>query len=319
MQASFKHRLEYRLMRYAIAVVEKLPLRVVLGLGWFLCRFYFAISGRRTAKAIDRLKQVFGNSLAAGTIRRVAWLSMRNNCFTLLELLRIRSTTLEQLKKQPLFSLAHRAQVFYHQHGPFVLAVPHMGNWEMGAAVMALSGLPCIVIAKRQKNLLVDTLLNELRCNSGLEVVYSDARGLKRVLQAMRQGKVLLVLPDSYSRTESIKVNFLGGKANLGAGSAHIARKIGCPIIPFILLRHGWACHDNTLCEPIWPDSRQERKADLQRMMQELMNVFDRAIRKHPEQYLWYNKRWLLDPPWNTSNTAARKARKNTQKDTPDA
>ena len=319
MQASFKHRLEYRLMRYAIAVLEKLPLRVILGLGWFLCRFYFAISGCRIARAIDRLKQVFGDSLSAAALSKIAWLSLRNNCFTLLELLRIRNVSLEQLENQSLVAGASKTLEFYQQHGPFVFATSHMGNWEMCGAVLALSGLPCIVIVKRQKNLLVDTLLNELRCSSGLEIVYSDAYGLKRVLQAMRQGKVLLILPDSYSRTESIKVDFLGGKANLGAGAAHIARKTGCPILPIILLRHGWTCHDYKLCEPIWPDARQEREADLQRMMQELMNIFDHAIREHPEQYLWYNKRWLLDPPWNTANTAVRKARKNTQKDTPNA
>jgi len=30
-------------------------------------------------------------------------------------------------------------------------------------------------------------------------------------------------------------------------------------------------------------------------MTREIMQVFDRAIRTHPDQYFWYNKRWVLD------------------------
>jgi lauroyl/myristoyl acyltransferase len=31
-------------------------------------------------------------------------------------------------------------------------------------------------------------------------------------------------------------------------------------------------------------------------MMEELMAQFSTAIKANPEQYFWYNKRWVLDP-----------------------
>ena len=38
------------------------------------------------------------------------------------------------------------------------------------------------------------------------------------------------------------------------------------------------------------------KEADWTRMTQQGMDIFDQAIRKHPDQYFWYNKRWVLDP-----------------------
>jgi len=31
-------------------------------------------------------------------------------------------------------------------------------------------------------------------------------------------------------------------------------------------------------------------------MMQKLVSIFDAEIRANPEQYFWFNKRWVLDP-----------------------
>ena len=40
----------------------------------------------------------------------------------------------------------------------------------------------------------------------------------------------------------------------------------------------------------------KDRKEDIKRMMNDLMAQFTEAIKAHPEQYFWYNKRWVLDP-----------------------
>jgi lauroyl/myristoyl acyltransferase len=32
-------------------------------------------------------------------------------------------------------------------------------------------------------------------------------------------------------------------------------------------------------------------------MTQATMDLFDRAIRQQPDQWFWYNRRWVLDPP----------------------
>jgi KDO2-lipid IV(A) lauroyltransferase len=296
---SLKHRIEYIALTVFIRIINGLSLRLALYVGWGIGYIYFRIPRYRTAKALQRIKEVLGDSYSDLDRRRIAWLSLRNISFNLIEFIRFRSLTPETIRKQPLFRVVHEIQSIYSKQGTHIIAVPHAGNWEFASAALALSGLPCVVIVKRQKNLLVDTLINGLRTSVGLEVIYNDSKAMKRVIAAMKQGKILLILPDSHSRTESPKVNFLGKEANLGIGAAYFARKIGCPIYPIFLSRQGWSSHHHQIFDHIYPDHNQDKYADIQRMMQELMSIFDREIRKKPEQYLWFNKRWVLDPAWN--------------------
>jgi len=61
-------------------------------------------------------------------------------------------------------------------------------------------------------------------------------------------------------------------------------------------LRSGWTRHKWHLLEPVYPDPSLEKRADWYRMTQEIMTRFSNLVRRHPEQYFWYNKRWVLDP-----------------------
>ena len=50
------------------------------------------------------------------------------------------------------------------------------------------------------------------------------------------------------------------------------------------------------LHDPIVPDPEADKKEDIERMFKELLALFESIIREQPEQYFWYNKRWVLDP-----------------------
>ncbi|MDR3580683.1 MAG: lysophospholipid acyltransferase family protein [Oryzomonas sp.] len=295
-----KHILEYYSTVALMRLLNMIPLRAALCLGCSIAFVLFHVFRFRVTKSIGRIEAVFGDRYSPQQRKNIAWLSLRNSVFNIVEMFRLRQFTLRKIMHQPLYSAGEEVLKFYRHNGPFILAVPHTGSWELGSAVLALSGIPCVVIVKRQKNLLTDALLNQLRRHVGVEIIYNDSSALKRVIQSTKQGKVLLILPDNHSRTESPKVEFLGGKANLGVGAAFFARKTGRPIYPIVLFRHGWNRHDCKLFDPIYPDQHLDKDADTQRMMQQLMTVFDKEIRQHPEQYFWYNKRWVLDPAWNT-------------------
>jgi len=107
---------------------------------------------------------------------------------------------------------------------------------------------------------------------------------------------VLAILPDVRSRESDLTVDFLNGRASLGAGTAIFAQMAKCPIIPVVLTRRSWTQHDCTVFEPIVPDSSKDKKEERARIMQELISVLDTEILEHPKQYFWFNKRWVLDP-----------------------
>jgi KDO2-lipid IV(A) lauroyltransferase len=291
-----KHIFEYLLLRGLCSIVKFLPLRAALALGWLIGAFFFHVMRFRVDKALQRLEQVFGDRFTVRERKKIAWISFRNICFNAVEAARFGKLTLEKLQKMPLYPAIAAMQEVYQKSGAFIFATAHMGNWDLAGVACQLAGIPVFSIARRQKNPLTDNLLNQIRNTTGMDVVLNDSRVLRNVVRRLKAGEVLAILPDVRSRTKALTIDFLGGQANLGAGAALFAQMANCPIYPVVLLRHGWTKHEYNVFDPIRPDPSLDKKKDWQRMMQQLVSIFDREIRENPEQYFWFNKRWVLDP-----------------------
>jgi len=290
-----KHIAEYILLRGLLGLVNILPLRVALSVGWLIGALFFYVLRFRREKAESRLKQVFGDRFTAKERRRIAWLSFRNISFNAVEAARFGKLTPEKLKRLPLYPGIVAMQETYRKNGAFIFATAHMGNWDLGGVACKLAGIPVFSIARRQKNPLTDDLLNQMRNATGMDVVLNDSTVLRNVVRRLKAGEVLAILPDVRSATEALAIDFLGGKANLGAGAALFAQMAHCPIYPVALLRRGWTHHEYKVFDPIFPDPSLDKKDDWQRMMQQLVSIFDAEIHARPEQYFWFNKRWVLD------------------------
>jgi KDO2-lipid IV(A) lauroyltransferase len=292
-----KHIIEYILLVLAAGLIRILPLRAGLALGWIaaVCMHYL---GRfRKAEAHRRLRLVFGDRFSEKEIRHIAWISWRNLCFNAVEAIRFPKLTIDNIKKQPMAAQVPKLiQALEKEEAGYIFATIHMGNWDMAGVVGELMGLPIFSIARRQKNPLTDAYLNKARNAFNMEMIANDSKALKGIIRRIKDGKVLAILPDVRSRTEALKINFLNGEANLGAGVALFARQCNCPIYPAVVRRIGWTQHEATIFDPIHPDPSLEKAEDWERMMQQMMDIFTAEVAKTPEQYFWYNKRWVLDP-----------------------
>ncbi len=292
-----KHILEYILLVLAAGLIRILPLRVALALGWLVAGAMHYIGGFRKAEAHRRLRLVYGDRFPDKEIKRIAWISWRNLCFNAVEAIRFSRLTVEDVKKQPLSKVAPPLiEALEKEKQGYIFATIHMGNWDMAGVSADLMGLPIFSIARRQKNPLTDAFLNQARNAFNMEIILNDSKILKGVIRRIRAKKVLAILPDVRSRNEALKVNFLNGEANLGAGVALFARQCNCPIYPAVVRRVGWTKHEAVVFDPIRPDASLDKAEDWQRMMQQMMDIFNAEIAKTPEQYFWYNKRWVLDP-----------------------
>jgi len=180
-----------------------------------------------------------------------------------------------------------------------VLATIHMGNWDLAGITLDIFGLPIFSIARQQKNQLTDAFLNKKRKSFGLDVLFNDNSSLKKIIQRINSKEVFVILPDVRNPRVAHEIPFLNGKANIGSGAAAFAKSCNCPIIPFVVRRSGWLRHEAKLLTPIYPNSSLSKNEDIELMMTVLMNTFNAEIDASPEQYFWYNKRWVLDPITN--------------------
>ena len=77
---------------------------------------------------------------------------------------------------------------------------------------------------------------------------------------------------------------------------AVFAHQADVPVIFAVITRVGWSHHRLVMFEPVYPDRHRTKQDDWQRVIQEIFSRIETAIREQPEQWFWYNKRWILDP-----------------------
>lgn len=301
-----KHILEYVVLRMFAGLVVLLPHRLAMAAGWGVAFVGHHLVGFRRAEAHRRIRLVLGVDLSPARVRRIAWISWRNLCFNAIENIRMHRLGPDWIRRHTNFfeALPVLQRAVAEGHGALA-ALPHSGNWDLAGVAAHRFGLPMFFIARRQKNPLTDAYLNARRGVTGVTTVLNDAFVLRNVIRLLRQGQCLAILPDVRARTPALAIPFLGGDANLGAGVAMFARSAGAPILPAFVRREGWFRQHLEFFEPIRPDPQMEKHADWTRMMETLMRRLDEQIRRHPEQYFWFNKRWVLDPIEPAARTAA--------------
>ena len=290
--------IEYAALRGTAGLLNALPYRLALALAWVLAALVFRLSRYRARLAETRMLEVFGDRYSAAARRRLAWRAWRNFVFCAVDLVRLRHVTQDWVWKHVEGCQIACDKLAAHTgtgQGA-VLACPHMGAWEVAGVTAQQLGVPIFFLAGRQKNPLADAYINRCRARTGIDTVLRGSSMLKSVIRRLRQGGVLAFPPDVRVPTPGPTVMFLGRPANLVGGMAMFARQAGVPIFPVIVTRKSWTQHAVWLGDPVWPDETVDKRQDWQRMTQSVFTVIEEAIRREPEQWFWFNKRWVLDP-----------------------
>ena len=296
MKVRLKYRMEYAALKALSRVVCVVPYRVALALAAILAWIAFHGVRFRVKEAVRRIQRVMGDQVTPREARTMAWISLRNLFFNVVEILRFPRMTESWVDTHVDTSGVEFIRERWDGSNGAILAVPHSGNWDLAGVGANIKGLPIFFMARRQKNPLTDDFLNQMRAVTGVETILTDSGALRKVVRNLKQGKVFALLPDVRARESGIPVRFLGGEAMLATGMEAFARHAHVPIFPAYAVREGWSRHRWIVHEPVYSDPSLDRDTDQRRIMQEVMTIFDRAIRERPEQYFWYNKRWILDP-----------------------
>ena len=180
-----------------------------------------------------------------------------------------------------------------------ILALPHCGNWDLAGSAVFLNGIPIFSVAGKQRNPWTNRYINRLREGRGMAVLErgeSGGRTYLEMLRRIRRGEVFAILPDSRNRTPALETPFLGGTANIARGMGLLACQTGAPVIPLVVRRTSWRRFSVEFLPIVRPDRSADRDEEERRITRVVLGRFERAIRETPEQWFWYNKRWILDP-----------------------
>ena len=290
-----KHRLEYAAVRAISGLMVALPHRVALALAWLPAFAVYRLNGKLRLRTRRRMRQVLGDGRSERELNRLGWRAFRNLVFTAVEGFRLPGIRRGWVERHmTLGSMDEIHGELSRGHG-FVAAIPHMGNWELAGIALHTQGVELMVLARRQKNPLMDAWMNRLRTSTGVEAVDTKTRAIAAVTAKLRDTpKVLALLPDVWARAGGVPVTFLGHSTEVPGGAARYALDAGVPVYTAEVVRTGWMKHSWRKTGMIEPDPALSIEEDRRRIMQYVMDRLTESVRAHPENYFWFNKKWVL-------------------------
>ena len=282
--------MQYRILKTLGWLLARLPMpcRALLGQALGLLA-YWAV-GKRRRIALANLKLAYGDQLSPKERRRIARGSFFSLGKTGLEFFSMPVSRGHLMDRITIHGEERLREVVNAQQGA-ILIVAHLGNWEMGGAVLVERGFDVSAIARPQKQSSIERLIQDIRTTMGMEVILKK-NALKESLRALRKGKVLAILIDQHSRKNGVIVDFFGKPASTLASPAVLSLKTGCPAIPAFLVRNAGGGFTGYFEEPIYPEENSDRQAEILRLTQCYTDVVERYVRQYPDQWMWVHRRW---------------------------
>jgi len=280
---------EYAALRFFCGVVNLVPYGFACRLARLLARGAFA-AGFQRRRTLHRIRSVFPG-IDDAEAKRIAVSSLANVLQTAVEMIRAPKLTREWMDRYVLDGAHYKdlLQEIVDRGNGAVIMVPHAGNWYMAAWAMAKYGLPLFAIAARQRNPKINAWMN--RQYGDIEVLDRDCRDtLGKIKAYLAKGRAFAILPDLRVRKRDVDVEFLGGRANVSRAGAMFAVHANAPIIVAAMTREEGR-HVFHHLATLEPEGRTA--ADLTREAMKLLSDF---VMDHPDNWYWYNKRWILEP-----------------------
>ena len=294
-KSAFSVNLEYFLLRFFCALVNVIPYALAMalarGFGWI----GFHVVRFQRARTLERIRSVFPEK-SPRECRVIAVRSLQNVLQTGVEMMRAPKLDRAWMDRYVKDGSHYKGllQEFVDEGKGVVIMVPHSGNWYMAAWSMAKYGLPVFAIAARQRNPKLNAWMN--RQYGDIEVLDRDNRStLIQIHQRLRDGRAFAILPDLRVRTPDVEVDFLGGRANVSHAGAAFAVNSGCPIVLAVMTRENGR-HVFHYLKALRPDPAADKKEETRRLTREALKLLSDEIVKHPGDWYWYNKRWILEP-----------------------
>jgi KDO2-lipid IV(A) lauroyltransferase len=176
--------------------------------------------------------------------------------------------------------------------GVFFLTA-HIGSWEVAALVTGLkleAGLS--VVNRPLDNPYLELELDRLRKLYGNDV-FGKRNIAREMLRQLKSGGGVGILIDQRVREDQgVEVPFFGHSAWTHPILARMARKTGAPVVPIFALREAPGRYSLRYEEPLLVEDLTEAEREDGPLTGRYMAVLEAAIRKNPEQWLWYHDRW---------------------------
>jgi len=282
-------------LRWACQCVARLPQRRLLALGGALAWLLTPLLSRRRRIARINLALCFPE-LDAGAREALVRANARASITGLLEMARAwyaPSGLLHDLADVQ--GLEHLRAAHADGRGVLLLTA-HFPHLDLGARLLGEAlGEPLSCMVRRVGGNCGERMMQEGRRTAFAHVIgKKDVRGLLRILS---RGGLVAYLADQNFTYNSAFVPFFGVQAATLTTTPDLARRAGVALLPYWCQR----LPDGRYRVRIDPPWQEATGGDPVAFAARYMRELEAVIRQHPEQYLWWHRRFKTRPDGEVS------------------
>jgi KDO2-lipid IV(A) lauroyltransferase len=280
---------EYLLYRLGQVIALGLPLKLAYGLAVVISdlRYPFAAADRAVLTA--NLKAIFP-AILPRQLRGITLQVFRNFAKYLVDFFRFPLLDEKFIRqKVHIENLVYLDEALKEGKGVIVVSA-HLGNWEMGGAVVGRLGYKIAGVALSHTDKRVNDFFINQRKQQGLEVIPFE-HAVRGSLAVLRNNGILALVADrDFTRNGGVEVDFLGRKAILPRGPAALALKTGAVILPVFMLRN---TDDSFTLKIERPIRQSDRQTDELGLVYVYKAVIEEYVKRYPEQWYFFRRFWV--------------------------
>ncbi len=188
----------------------------------------------------------------------------------------------------------------------------HIGNWEMGVSFISYYfGLPVLLVARRINSKFFNNLIYKARARSG-NIIVDKKNALRPMAETLKKGGIIALMIDQSTKiSRGVNVLFYDKTATSTPAASVLARRFNSIVLPIFCIRK----RKGGFILIIKPPVIMNKIDDLQASVQETTQIVEDIVKKYPEQWFWFHKRWKRHyPHLYKEDIKKRKQRKNKEK-----
>lgn len=253
---------------------------------------WFHLSRGQHDAALNNYAAVLGLPPDHPDVRRTATRAFQNYGRMLVDFTKIVRMTKDDVRRQVTCGGTEHIDRALERGRGAILALPHMGSWDMVGAAAGLLGYDIEAVAESFPGSLNDAVVRG-REYFGMKVIPLGRSAVPKLIELLKRNGVAALVTD-IARGRGVEVRMFEHRVELAPGPASLALRTGAALLPVGVWSTGPSRYHGQVQPELVHEASGDRKRDIAEVTQRLAVVFERMIRAHPTD--WYAFKPILRP-----------------------
>ncbi|MDD5432912.1 MAG: lysophospholipid acyltransferase family protein [Candidatus Omnitrophica bacterium] len=283
----------YTLYRIGQFVALTLPLKFSYWVASLAADTKYLFSRTDRINVGNNLRAIFPEKKES-EIRYLRRRVFRNFAKYLVDFFRFEKIDEEYIKKNVKIENLHYFTEELKKEKGIVVLTAHIGNWELGGVVVALSGFPFYAVALPHKTKKVNDFFNSQRQSKKINVI-PFGKAVRACLNTLKENKLVALVGDRDFAEKGVILDFFGKPTYFPEGPAAFALKTGASIVPGFMVRNPNDTFTLRIEKPIEYKATQDKTKDILEIISRYKIIFENYIKEYPEQWYVFRPFWAIN------------------------